>query len=387
MVKWNAFLSGLCASSLALGAVVGGAHADVTTEKGASILVFPKLQANESTDTIIQITNTGNSVTFAHCNYVDASLSDIVSGLPCDFPSQSCVPAWQEVDFEIVLTKQQPTHWLLSTGRRVDPFDGYGNNGSGFDPGQVPPQADFQGELKCVEVDETDQPVTGNHLIGEATLKTIDGPNVGDVSKYNAIGILGNPDATGVSNPLLLDGNMYSACPAKLLLNHFATGASDPVADLTEAASSSVSTELTLIPCSEDFENQVPTTSTVQFVIYNEFENRFSASTTVTCYLSTELTRIDSPLNPNRSVFSAAVLGSDAATTVITPVAGNGAVIGVAERTVSVTVAAIDGGADAGGGGAALATTRSARSAYNIHTDGSLIPAPDQPDQIYLANH
>ena len=44
MVKWNAFLSGLCASALVLGVVAGGAHADVTIEKGASILIFPKVR-------------------------------------------------------------------------------------------------------------------------------------------------------------------------------------------------------------------------------------------------------------------------------------------------------------------------------------------------------
>ena len=57
----------------------------------------------------------------------------------------------------------------------------------------------------------------------------------------------------------------------------------------------------------------------------------------------------------------------------ITPVntngASNGAVIGVAERTVSVT----------NGGGA----TRSARAAYNIHGTGDLVPAAG-PDQITL---
>ena len=49
--------------------------ADVTTEKGASILVFPKVQANSTFDTVIQIANTGNSMLHAHCFYVDASLT------------------------------------------------------------------------------------------------------------------------------------------------------------------------------------------------------------------------------------------------------------------------------------------------------------------------
>ena len=42
--KWNAFLSGLCGVAAALG-VAGSALADVTVEKGSSIVVFPKVRA------------------------------------------------------------------------------------------------------------------------------------------------------------------------------------------------------------------------------------------------------------------------------------------------------------------------------------------------------
>src|SRR3990172_8657075 len=110
-VKWDAFLSGLCGVVVALGVVAAGARADVTTESGASILVFPKVQANGTFDTVIQITNTGNSMLHAHCFYVDASLRSALSGFPCTIPSATCLPIWQETDFLIWLTKQQPTHW------------------------------------------------------------------------------------------------------------------------------------------------------------------------------------------------------------------------------------------------------------------------------------
>jgi len=368
-VKWNAFLSGLCASALVLGVVAAGAHADVTTEKGASILIFPKVRTNTTTDTIIQITNTGNSMVHARCFYVDATLTNIITGAPCEIPSLTCVPNWNETDFTIWLTKQQPTHWVVSSGRQTYPFDSLGTDGAGFDPGLVPPETPFEGELKCVEVSDSEEPVTGNHLKGEATIITTTGTNWGDVSKYNALGIQGNPNAQP-GNPLVLDGNVYDACPAKLIVNHAATFSSDPVAD-EAGEESEVSTELTLVPCSEDFENQRPTSSTVQFLVYNEFEERFSASTTVTCYLSTELTNIDSASSPTRSVFSVNVLGTDVASTEITPVVNQDgtqfAVIGVAERTVSVS-------------------SVEARAAYNIHTMGDLVPASG-PDQILLSEH
>src|SRR5262249_43497796 len=163
---------------------------------------------------------------------------------------------------------------------------GFGNDGSGFDPGHVPPVQDFVGELKCVEVSESGDPVNGNHLKGEATLKVVanttgtgashPGTTLGDVSKYNAIGITAVP-AGQPANPLLLDNVAYHACPAKLIVDHFGTGAQDKVGgSLSGINSTSTSTELTLVPCSEDFENQNPTSVTVQFLVFNELEQRFS---------------------------------------------------------------------------------------------------------------
>ncbi len=187
-VKWDAFLSGICGFAVALGVVAAGARADVTTEKGASILVFPRVQADGTYDTVIQIANTGNSMVHAHCFYVDATPAG----------------TWQETDFWIWLTKQQPTHWLVSSGRQVDPLDGFFEDGSGFDPGHVPPMFDFEGELKCVEVTESGEPMIGNHLKGEASIVVVNaeqgtgvadpGATRGDFGKYNAIGIRGNAE-------------------------------------------------------------------------------------------------------------------------------------------------------------------------------------------------
>lgn len=376
-VKWNVFLSGLCGLVVAMGVVAPGVRADVTSEKAASILVFPRVQVGGGVDTFIEIANTSNSMVHALCNYVDASLVNIIdSSVTCPRPSEVCVPRWQETDFEIWLTKQQPTHWLASTGRNVDPTDGFGHDGSGFDPGRVPPLSSFEGELKCVEVTASGEPLTGNHLKGEALLKRVTGPFAGDVARYNAVGIEGDPNAQP-SNPLLLDGSIYQACPAKLIVNHFAEFASDPVVSEIVGANSSVQSELTLVPCSEDFENQVPKSVTVQFLVYNEFEERFSASTTVTCFLSVNLSDIDSATNPTRSVFSRSVLGTDVAVTEVTPVVNqdgtSGGVIGVVVRTVSAAV---------GPGG----PQRVAWAANSIHTTGDYIP-PAGPDQILLAPH
>lgn len=348
--NWNAILSGACSVLAAVGIVAGSAHADVTTETGSSILIFPKVRADANFDTVIEITNTGNSMVHAQCYYVN-DLQD-----------------WSKIDFNIWLTKQQPTHWVVSSGRRFDPTCGFGESCSGFAPGLVPPVPDFEGELKCVEVTESGEPITGNHLKGVATLVArTDGSGgdtrstartAGDIATYNAIGIRGNPDAVP-SNPLLLDGVVYDACPEQIILDHVSSGAIDPI------SGGATFTELTLVPCSQDFENAQGGVSTIQFVVYNEFEQRFSASTTVDCFLNVEVANIDTTTTPANSVFSRNVLGTDVASAVITPVPGHGGLIGVAEQ---VTV---------------LAPDVAARSAYNLHTRGSLIPSSG-PDSIRL---
>src|SRR6185436_8212240 len=177
-VKWNSFLPCL----LALGVMTASARADVTTEEGASILIFPKLIVEGSSDTVIQITNISNDLVFARCFYVNAQLT--TPGIP-EHPILN-PPLWLETDFNIRLTRQQPTHWLVSIGRPVDPFDacmsgptcfppGINLNGLGIDPGAVPPVVeDFVGELKCVEVDASGTPIGGNHLKGEATIISTD---------------------------------------------------------------------------------------------------------------------------------------------------------------------------------------------------------------------
>lgn len=398
-VKWSAFLSGLCVVAVALGLLTAGARADVTTERGASILAFPKVLADGTADTIIQIANTSNNMVHARCFYVNAQLLDPDRPEdPVFNPRQ-----WFEIDFVIWLTKQQPTSWQVSTGRFINPSDGCfaGNTinpllckDAGIDPGAIPPvPADFVGELKCIEVDMSDNPIGGNHLKGEATIKY--GP---DVAKYNAIGIEGTERAGETGNELRLDqpGNtppeeppvgQYNACPNVLIVNHLAEGKIDPViadqnfggtcetapaqpaeqqpvkpnrceidADccnegesppcarvcengssivvdpltsrLTSLTSATV-TDLTLIPCTQDFEEQIPGRVKIQIEVYNEFEQFFSASTTVECWQNFRLYEVQSPNDPERSPFHFTNLGTPVAQTRLLPAEGSGAVIGV----------------------------------------------------------
>ncbi len=309
----------LVAAAVGFLAMAGAAVADVTTEQPGSIVIWPKVVWDGSRDTIIEFTNTGPFMVHARCFYINGA------GGGCS-----------ETDFDVWLTRQQPTHWVASQGRTTGWMDPFGSDGAGIDPGHIPPvPLGFTGELKCIEVDDQGLPMSTNKFKGEATLRDVSG----DVSRYNAIAIQGNPGFA--SNDILANdqldlnltnnnpGGEYNACPDTLLLNHFAEGYPDPVA-ADFGVNASISTTVTLVPCSEDLENQVPSRITVQFQIFNEFEQPFSASTTVGCWLNRSLTELGSlALRP----FSFSTLGSPSAYTRINPNPGQGGVIGVAEET------------------------------------------------------
>jgi hypothetical protein len=343
-----------------VGLVVGGAQAQVTTEKSASILVLPKVISDGTRDTVIQITNTSNSMVHAHCFYVNGALT--FPDLP---PGPLNPPLWIEIDFDIWLTKQQPTHWVVSDGRLVNAADPpcsnnavpaeasgifgdgfYGCNDAGLDPGRVPPVVEyFTGELKCIEVDQSGAPLSGNHLKGEVTTTTFNVCNPGspldptdgtcvlepntscttntdcddsviDVAKYNALGIIGNENNNS-DNVLCLGGEPseecpngaeYDACPQFTIANHFADGAPNPTTEEGE-----VHTSWTIVPCTQNFETQAPETVTIFIETWNEFEQAFSSFATVTCWDELELDEI------NPVTFSYEALGTSFAQSRLRP--------------------------------------------------------------------
>jgi hypothetical protein len=82
-----------------------------------------------------------------------------------------------------------------------------------------------------------------------------------------------------------------------------------------ETVEGTVNSDLTIVPCERDYLNQTANGlfTTIQFLIFNEFEQRFSTSTKVNCYKETPLSDIDTVPGPggNRtSIFSAGVQGT-----------------------------------------------------------------------------
>lgn len=265
----------------------------VSDDKPGSVAIWPKVIADGTRDTLITLTNTRNELAFAHCEYVQAlgicstteplqfCIPRASSGSPDDCPGTDvCVEQWQSADFEVVLTRQQPTMWRVSTGRVWNPFlvdnsPPVNCNLTGglpplqqcpglFTVGLVPPAPDqpFRGELKCIQVATDGSALTSNALKGEAVIEAlgvVDTPfenSKGQISKYNSINVEGcNPPA--IDDLIRLNGVEYAACPEAVEVSHYMRNQADIVAGGLGATCTGsgcqVNTEITVIPCRQDF--------------------------------------------------------------------------------------------------------------------------------------
>jgi hypothetical protein len=205
------------------------------------------------------------------------------------------------------------------------------NIGGGIPP---VPETPFVGSLTCIEFNpgiNPSSPDTSNTLIGHGTIEASLG-GLPNIQKYSAVGI----ESTGVNNgdnQLLLNNAEYKACPQTLLLTHlFDGGLFGPTQ----------TTDLTLVPCGNNFLTQTPGVVTAQFLVFNEFEQRYSTSRTVDCFFEHTLSTIDTTV-PTKSIFHFAVAGTFAGQTRIRGVGdaatGRG-LVGVARPFIGVLGAA-----------------------------------------------
>jgi hypothetical protein len=337
---------------LALASQVARADTYVS-DQAAALLAYPLVVSGNDSgdlDTLIQISNTSTELAIVQCYYVNTTGTCSVSGAPClgiglidiGCPSDFdlCVPNWVETDFQIFITARQPLGWRASTGLQAAdlPLDGVAlrgptgqsNAGSRVPPFTEPSVGAGFGELKCYVVEADGTPSDRNILKGEATIVNPGGflgGAPGDAAKYNAIGFRALEGIVDDDNRLVLggEGAEYDGCPAVLILNHFFDGAANP-----SVPGAFFVTSLTLVPCTQNFLNQVPTRVTAQYLVFNEFEQRFSTSAPVDCLEFSILSLIDTR-DPTRSIFSTNVSGTISGQTRIRGV--NGGLMGVALET------------------------------------------------------
>jgi hypothetical protein len=292
-------------------------------------------------DTIVQLTNTSEFLTKVKCFYTNANshCSNDPTTICTDENFRNvckigglCVPGWVENDFRLTLTKRQPISWSVNTGLPVLPLATHPGQGTPpqFNDGNIPAVSEvpFTGELLCIEVDvATELPSDRNDFKGEATtIKTI--LSEIDANKYNAIGIKAiegamddNPSVLNIGGPNaeygVFDDQVnpprFAGCPNVLTVDHFFDGAN--VVTHENELSGRVRSELTIVPCQRDYLHQTANgnITTIQFLIFNEFEQRFSTSTKLNCYKQVRLSDIDTQpgvAQDSFSIFSVGVQGT-----------------------------------------------------------------------------
>jgi len=351
--------------------MASSAIADIASDKMAAIVIYPKVAVNtgDGEDTIIRLVNTNKQQPIlAHCFYLDANShcdggSDdgeiCTDGGDCG-GGGTCEPGWLETDFRVQLTYEQPIQWLASEGladeracensgdpcRTSDecsggerclglplstgvcsgnPFFTCSSNAdcSLFGAGtctqsnvgtRIPPVPEdpFRGELRCIAIDNNGVPVPRNELAGQGIF--VRNPNSAelDIASYNAIGIQGTGASVGAANELVIGGANpeYNGCPNYLIVDHFSEDANNPV----PGTDSSVETSLVLVPCSTDYLRQKPGSAVLQFLVFNEFEQRLSTSTDFTCYHDERLCETTAG-QCERSIWNVSVLGTVGAQT------------------------------------------------------------------------
>jgi hypothetical protein len=394
------------------------------SDREAGYIVFPKvvvdtsgvLHSKHRVDTLIQLTNTDpNFAHVVHCFYVNATSHCSITGDPCVVQSdcnqfasfQTCNPSWNpEPDFDVSLSPGQAIGWSASNGGSASPATSLGHVHA-FGGALLAVSEDvFFGELKCVEVDGTcvnasqcgaltanggqgatsDTPVNSNDLKGEATIfELTSGPIAStDARSYNAIGfetvnsdVPDGPSYQQNDQVLCLGSTTnssecanaeYASCPGALILNHWFDGARNDYTGRT------VTTHLTLVPCTEDATSASsdPSTSknvvtTVQLLVFNEFEQRFSGTTRLNCFKEIQLSDLDVKVGQEKfSIFNVGIEGTLVGQTRIRPVTGSETdrghgIVGIAEEFNKYTET--DGGTD---GDAELS------AAFNLNYTGSL---------------
>ena len=282
--------------------------AQPTTDRGASIVFWPKVVADSGRDTVLQLANLSDNLVSVYCSYVDGSAG-----------------SWEALDFAVDLGAR-PIRWSAAQGRTAM---------VGEEPINIPAvPASFRGELLCVQVDATGAPFTGNELVGQSIVTDL---VTGDVVSYAAIGLRGSGlndgDDTlcigGQPSDVCLVGAEYSGCPAEWILNFPTDGAID--AQL--GAGSRLSTRMTIVPCTQDLNEGTPETIDIHVVVTNELGSRFTGEVSVTCWADLAFADIAG------QVFTRAVLGTDYAEARLQPAAGSAGFMVVAE-TIRTTAGA-----------------------------------------------
>jgi cysteine-rich repeat protein len=312
-------------SAVVIALVMAAVAPTRASDQAAALLSYPYVVVDsaQGVDTAVQLSNADPENPIAvHCFYENANghcgadpIRICQRAEQCP-PGDSCLSGWTQIDFGVLLTPGQPLAWRASQGLVELPCS-MGQCGSGTNAGTVPPipEDPFQGAMLCYAAAGTSAeqglppPVESNDLIGEVTIERYQSTPVRlDVAKYNAIGLQAITGRNNGDPSLVLGGPHaeYESCPIYNLVNHLFDGAPAPASDDRQAF-----TTLVLLPCTQDLVFSRPPHTAVQYLVFNEFDQRFIVLGTVGPQLVSRL----SDINP--AVFGFATAGTVAGKSIL----------------------------------------------------------------------
>lgn len=317
-------------------------HALPSPSRPAAVLYYPLLEAAAGRETELRLANAASRPVDVLCFYVNANRHCSTTGAVCAAGADCCdgtgtcglcLLGWRQTDFRVPLTPGQPIGWLAGRGRRTLPLDGVvriGIDGSSNAGGRIPPvpELPFRGAMLCAAMDEDGRPFAGDVLLGEATILAGDASEL-DVASYAALG-LRQTRQDGAGDRLVILGGPAAeleGCAGTVTFDHWFDGARPH-----PGGGDQVHSELVLLSCSADLARSQGGAAVLQFLVTNEFEQRFSTSRPMFGVFARPLSEIDTP-DPLRSIFSVSVAGTAAGQTRLRAV-GNG-VLGLVRETWS----------------------------------------------------
>jgi hypothetical protein len=235
-----------------------------TSQKG-SLLIYPEINVDpeDSSNTLIEISNDQNTVVHVECNYVNERKD--------------------RVDFDFHLTGKATASWEVLTGG--------GDIAAPLFPtgGTFPVGNPRRGELICFATDVAVQnQIAFNHLTGTATVVALgdtDARQPKQAFRYNAWAFVAR-DATGLPaadntiqgtpGDLQLtganDGKSYDGCPAYNIVNFMPNGAK--LNGVT-----TIDNDLVGVSCNQDLRQDfLLHTTKLKFTIWNVNENSFTGT-------------------------------------------------------------------------------------------------------------
>jgi hypothetical protein len=263
IMKKRILIIGSVAAALCGGPALAVQNVANTSQKG-SLLIYPLINVDteNSSNTLIEISNDQNTSVHVECNYVNERKD--------------------RVDFDFTLTGKATVSWevLTGSGDIAAPL---------FPSGGTFPGNPAKGELICFAVDAASQnQIAFNHLTGTATVVALadtDAAQTKQAFRYNpwsfvARDATGSPAADhtiqGTPGDLQLtganDGKSYDGCPAYNIVNFMPNGA-------TLNGVNTIDNDLSVVSCNQDLRQDfVLHTTKLKFTLWNVHENSFTGT-------------------------------------------------------------------------------------------------------------